>query len=200
MARIFRGIMKIIGITCALPFVPFLSLFGWIASLMDRFSDFSIILGYFPFYWGEYIRYFYYKILLDHVGSNVTFKFGSYCQYRNIVIGNNCLIRYHNVLGQVIMGNDILLGSNIIFTSGTKQHGFDNTQRKIKDQPGKRITINIGSDIWIGNGSVVCSDINDRAVIGAGATVISSIPGYGVYGGNPAKLIRHIGTVINSEC
>lgn len=54
-------------------------------------------------------------------------------------------------------------------------------------------SIYIGNDVWIGNGSTIMPHvvIGDGAVISANAHVVSHVPPYAIYGGNPAKLIRY---------
>jgi len=53
--------------------------------------------------------------------------------------------------------------------------------------------IRIGSDVWIGHGSLVISGvtIGHGAVIGAGAVVTKDVAPYAIVGGNPARVIGH---------
>lgn len=53
--------------------------------------------------------------------------------------------------------------------------------------------IMVGSDVWIGQNSVVLSGvtIGQGAVIGAGAIVTKDIPPYAIAAGNPARVIRY---------
>ena len=50
----------------------------------------------------------------------------------------------------------------------------------------------IGSDSWIGDNSVLLSDveIGIGAVIGAGSVVTKNVEPYAIYAGNPARFIR----------
>lgn len=50
----------------------------------------------------------------------------------------------------------------------------------------------IGNDVWIGEGVYIKGgvSIGHGAVIGMGSVVTKDIPPYGVYAGNPARLIR----------
>jgi acetyltransferase-like isoleucine patch superfamily enzyme len=136
---------------------------------------------------------FYYRVLLRKVGKKTIFKFGSYCQYRETEIGNNCLIGFYNALGLVKIGDDVLIGGYVNFTSGLKQHSFTDETKLIREQYGERTMISIGNDCWIGNNSVICADLGDRVVVGAGSVVIKELPDYGVYVGSPAKLIKKLG-------
>jgi acetyltransferase-like isoleucine patch superfamily enzyme len=53
--------------------------------------------------------------------------------------------------------------------------------------------VTVGSDVWIGAGSIVLDGVNigDGAIIAAGAVVNKDVPPYAIVGGVPAKLIRY---------
>ena len=57
--------------------------------------------------------------------------------------------------------------------------------------PSKGDTI-IGNDVWIGYETTIMPGvkIGDGAIIAAKSVVISDVPPYTIYGGNPAKIIR----------
>lgn len=51
----------------------------------------------------------------------------------------------------------------------------------------------IGSDVWLGEGVSIMPGvtIGHGAVIATNSTVVSDVPPYAIYGGNPAKLIKY---------
>ena len=53
--------------------------------------------------------------------------------------------------------------------------------------------IKIGHDVWIGEGvkCLIGVEIGDGCVVGAGSVVTKSLEPYGVYAGNPARLLRY---------
>jgi len=57
----------------------------------------------------------------------------------------------------------------------------------------KALPIRIGNDVWIGEGVRCLSgvEVPNGCVIGAGSVVTSQLEPYGVYAGNPARLIRY---------
>lgn len=58
---------------------------------------------------------------------------------------------------------------------------------------GKEIDINIGNDVWVGQGVFFVGGITigDGAVIFAGAVVTKDVPPYAIVGGIPAKIIDY---------
>ena len=48
------------------------------------------------------------------------------------------------MIGQVIIKDDVLIGSNVDILSGRRQHAFDDLDRPIKDQAAQLETILIG--------------------------------------------------------
>lgn len=53
--------------------------------------------------------------------------------------------------------------------------------------------VSVGSDVWIGAGSIVLDGVNigDGAIIAAGAVVTRDVPPYAIVGGVPARTIRY---------
>lgn len=53
--------------------------------------------------------------------------------------------------------------------------------------------VTLGSDVWIGDNSVVLTNttIGNGSVIGAGSVVTKNTPPYSIVAGNPAKIIRY---------
>ena len=91
------------------------------------------------------------------------------------------------------MGDDIVIGGYVNFISGNNQHSFENPNEKISNQKAVgRKMISIGSDVWIGSNAIIASNIGTRCVIGAGSLLVKPAASYGVYGGNPAKILKKI--------
>lgn len=59
-------------------------------------------------------------------------------------------------------------------------------------QPFDKGPVEIGNDVWIGEGATILSGvkIGDGAVIAAGALVVKDVEPYSVVGGNPARNVK----------
>ena len=72
---------------------------------------------------------------------------------------------------------------------------FGNGWEKIAPQPKKlqsKGNTVIGNDVWIGYETVIMPgvQVGDGAIVAAKSVVVSDIPPYTIFGGNPAKCIR----------
>ena len=131
--RIYASALELL---VAIPLsVPFIAL-GWLAIMAGRFAEASLLVSHIPFYVGEHVRYLYYRATLEHVGSRVTFKYGSFCQQRGASIGSRVVIGYYDALGLVSIGDDVSIGGFVNITSGRHQHGIDDPTRA--NQPAAR--------------------------------------------------------------
>lgn len=88
------------------------------------------------------------------------------------------------------IGDYSLLAQNITLTPYS--HIYDNPAELIKKQGGHMKKVTIGKDCYIGMGVCIMysGDIGDGSVIGAGSTVVKSIPPYSIAVGTPAKVIK----------
>lgn len=130
------------------------------------------------------------KIIL---GNNVIIRHG--CVIRTssglIKIGSNVVVNYHCIMhafGGITIGNNTLLSPNVQLYA--QNHGIAKN-KPIRNQDNILAPIFIGSDVWIGAGSIITGGvtINNGAVIGAGSIVTKDIPAYEIWAGNPAKKI-----------
>ena len=70
-------------------------------------------------------------------------------------------------------------------------YGLDDQEKLIQEPIDN--SIYIGNDVWIGNSSTIMPKVvvGDGAVIAANSHVVTNIPPYAIFGGNPAKLIKY---------
>ncbi len=103
---------------------------------------------------------------------------------KGVYIGARCMI------GRAVLGEHVTIGSNVDILSGKNQHGFDDPNVPVQDQPGRYDRVHIGTNTWIGNGAIVMADVGARAVVAAGAVVVNPLPDDVIAGGNPAKVLK----------
>jgi acetyltransferase-like isoleucine patch superfamily enzyme len=71
-------------------------------------------------------------------------------------------------------------------------HGFDQLDSPIFQQPHTSRGIILGDDVWLGAQVTVIDGVHvgSHVVLGAGAVVTKNVPDYAVSAGNPAKVLR----------
>jgi acetyltransferase-like isoleucine patch superfamily enzyme len=118
----------------------------------------------------------------------------------NIEIGDNVTFNSNvSILdgGKVKIGNNVLIGTNSVLSCSG--HSVDPKRRK--EGFGYINSITIEDNVYIGAGVIiVCSEtrnitIGRDSVIGAGTVVTRDIPAGVLAVGNPARIVREMGTI-----
>ena len=84
-----------------------------------------------------------------------------------------------------------MIASGVHILSGKNQHSFDSLNDPIQSQGGHFEKISIGNDCWIGNSALIMANIGDQAIVAAGSVVISDVPEKAIVAGNPAKVVKY---------
>jgi virginiamycin A acetyltransferase len=118
----------------------------------------------------------------------------------------NVLYHFSFVGDQLIIGKFCALARGVKFIMNGANHKLDgfstypfqifgNGWEKVEPQPEalpyKGNTV-IGNDVWIGYETVIMPgvQVGDGAIIAAKSVVVSDVPPYTIFGGNPARCIR----------
>lgn len=126
-------------------------------------------------------------------GETVWMQPPFYCDYgSNIFLGERVYFNFNCVVldvCRVTIGDFTLLGPGVQIYTAT--HPINAALRRHQEF-GK--PIEIGSDVWIGGGAIVCPGvkIGSKTVIGAGSVVTRDIPENVVAAGNPCRVMREI--------
>lgn len=134
--------------------------------------------------------------LLGQVGEDVEARPPLYVDYgENISIGARTFINFNLTaldVAAITIGEDCQIGPNVQLLTPT--HPIAPELRRDKLEAAKPITL--GNNVWLGGGVIVCPGvtIGDNSVVGAGAVVTKDIPANVIAAGNPARVIREIGS------
>ena len=112
---------------------------------------------------------------------------------RGVVIGKRCRIQSPAFVCELVaIGDDCFISQGAMFINDVFATGGP-----AKGRPDLWRATGIGSRVSIGtNATILPVTICDRVVIGAGAVVTKDIKESGIYAGNPARLMRRIGSPV----
>lgn len=153
------------------------------------FQDAGHGLSLIPGLPGVFCRRAFYRRTMKLCSDSVWIGFGSLLTKPGTVLGDNVYIGVNCMVGLATIGSGTLLGSNVDIPSGKSQHGFQQADTPIRLQPGSFNRINIGADVWLGNGCIVLADVGDHAIVAAGGVVVDPVAEWSIVGGNPARSI-----------
>ena len=135
------------------------------------------------------------KELIPASGREVWIEPPFYCDYgANITLGEKVFFNFNCVVldvAHVLIGSRVLFGPAVQIYAAT--HPLGARERSSGLESGK--AIEIGDDVWVGGGAVICPGVRvgARAVIGAGSVVTKDVPEGVLAAGNPCRVIREIG-------
>ncbi len=133
------------------------------------------------------------KELIPAAGRGVWIEPPFYCDYgSNITLGDRVFFNFNCVVldvCRVTIGDYTLFGPAVQIYTAT--HPLNAELRRAQEYAKP---IEIGSDVWVGGGAILCPGvrIGSRSVIGAGSVVTREVPEGVFAAGNPCRLIREI--------
>jgi maltose O-acetyltransferase len=126
-------------------------------------------------------------------GESVWMQPPFYCDYgSNILLGERVFFNFNCIVLDVCLvkiGDFTLFGPAVQIYTATHPMSAELRRRQEFGKP-----IEIGSDVWIGGGAIICPGvkIGSKTVIGAGSVVTRDIPDGAFAAGNPCRVIREI--------
>lgn len=190
----YKPILK--RVLLALAFIPVLPMImlariGSAYGCDNFFSACACFLALFPGKAGSYLRLAYYKGTLAGISPDVYIGFGSFFSRREAIIGRNVTIGAFCIIGNVQLGNDVLVASRVSIPSGHRQHSLRYDETNPSDELiFDRVTI--GEACWIGEGAIVMADLGERCIVSAGSVIARAMPAGRVIGGNPARPLQAV--------
>lgn len=133
------------------------------------------------------------KQLLGLGGESVWMQPPFFCDYgSNILLGERVFFNFNCVVLDVCVvkiGDFTLFGPAVQIYTATHPMNAALRRRQEFAKP-----IEIGSDVWVGGGAIICPGVKvgSKSVIGAGSVVTRDIPDSVFAAGNPCRVIRPI--------
>jgi len=124
-------------------------------------------------------------------GDTVWMQPPFYCDYgSNIVLGQRVFFNFNCVVLDVCrvkIGDFTLFGPAVQIYTATHPMAAELRRSQEFGKP-----IEIGSDVWVGGGAIICPGvrIGSKSVIGAGSVVTRDIPSGVFAAGNPCRVVR----------
>jgi maltose O-acetyltransferase len=133
------------------------------------------------------------KGLFGRGGESVWMQPPFFCDYgSNILLGERVFFNFNCVVLDVCLvriGDYTLFGPAVQIYTATHPMNAGLRRQQEFAKP-----VEIGSDVWVGGGAIICPGVTvgSKAVIGAGSVVTRDIPEGVFAAGNPCRVIRPI--------
>lgn len=158
------------------------------------FPGFAQLMSLAPGLCGTYLRRGFYGWVLPRCGSGSVVSFGTVFSHPTVEIGRDAYIGVYCCIGDVTIEDDVLIGSHVSITNGSRQHGISRLDVPVREQPGEWPRVRIGRDSWVGDRAVVMADVGEHCVVGAGAVVTRPVPDFAIVAGVPARVVSWRGS------
>ena len=192
-----RSLGKAVALAAARGLVaPLVAMFRLESRGVDEARERTVFAGYtqalamVPGLSGQVLRRAFYGAVLRECHPASCIQWGTTFATPDAVVAEGVYVGANCSLGRVVLAPHATLGSNVHVLSGRNQHGIDDPDVPVQDQPGRYDRVTVGRNAWLGNGSVVLADVGDGSVVAAGSVVIEPVPADCVVGGNPARVLR----------
>jgi acetyltransferase-like isoleucine patch superfamily enzyme len=141
---------------------------------------------------GVFLRGGFYRGTLQRFGERVHIGFGALVSQPDAVIEDEVYIGAYTIVGLSRVGARTLVGSRVSVLSGGAQHSRTADGGWTPSDPSRLKQIDIGEDVWIGEGAIVMADVGRGTLIGAGSVVSSPVGPDIVVAGNPSRFVRKL--------
>lgn len=101
--------------------------------------------------------------------------------------------------GRIIIGDYVQFGHNVALLTGTHDYTEDGLGRTPLKYQERNIIVERGA--WVASNAMIIGPvrIGENSVVAAGSVVIRDVPDRAIVAGNPARLVRMIGSADSEE-
>lgn len=131
----------------------------------------------------------------SRVGADCTIGQGCYIG-PGVIVGNRVKIQNYALLYEPCqIESDAFIGPGVILANDRNPRAVtvEGNPKTPEDWRAQGVTIRRGASIGAGSILVPPLEIGEWAMIGAGSVVLSDVPKYGLFAGNPARQIGWVG-------
>ena len=189
MRTILKQLVNLAAGALVLPLVGMYGLAALVAGRALAFPGWSQAMSLLPGLSGVYLRRAFYAWVLPRCEGGSVVSFGTVFSHPTAEMGASAYVGVFCCLGDVTIEDDVLIGSHVSITNGSRQHGTSRLDIPVREQPGVWPRVTIGRDTWIGDRAVVMADVGEHCVVGAGAVVTRPVPDYAIVVGSPARIV-----------
>jgi len=141
-----------------------------------------------PGFVGKYARAAFYVMTLDYCHPTVIVSFGSFFATRKARVQFKAGVGEYCIIGLVDLGKRVRVASRVPIVSGLHEHGSTAKMGDLHSGGAVR-RIEIGDEVWIGEGAVIGAAIGEHSIVGIGSVVVNDIPAWSFAMGNPARIL-----------
>lgn len=188
-----RNILRTFVLLCAVPFLALHRLEALVLGRERSFAGMTQLLALLPGVYGSLLRVGFLRLALHGCTPDCVVEFMTTFVTPQTRLGRNVYIGAYCNIGLADIGDDCLLGTHVMITSGRHTHFFEDPTVPIRLQGGRDACVRIGRDCWIGNGAIVMADVGDGCVVAAGSVVAEAMPPYSIVAGVPARVLGRRG-------
>ena len=140
---------------------------------------------------GIFVRRAFYRLTLDSCEGSFYVGFGAFFSHRQSIVEDGVYVGPYSIVGSSRLRRGCLIGSRTGIISGARLHDTDAAGRRAPTDPQRLRQVEIGEDVWIGEGCLIMATIGRGATVAAGSVVATAVPASVVVAGNPARFVRH---------
>jgi virginiamycin A acetyltransferase len=194
-----RVVLKAVANGVALVLISPCALTCWAESrLVPRgesvFGFWTNLMALLPGSPGMYLRRAFYRLTVESCSLDCFIGFGTLFTHRSVTVEDGAYIGNYSLIGSAKLRRGCLVGSRVSILSGSSLHALNAEGRWEAADLARLRQIEIGENAWIGEGAVVMVNVGAGSLVGAGALVSTRVRPGVVVAGNPARVLRQLGT------